>query len=54
MAGYLNRAAAGRLLDLFETRHPYFGAIEDWPKTAEETVEMGFKLGLQAKQRGGQ
>jgi hypothetical protein len=52
MAGYLNRAAAARLLDLFETRHPYFGAIENWPKTPEEAVEMGFRIGLQAKERG--
>lgn len=49
MSGYCNRAEAARLLDLFETRHPYFGAIENWPKTPEETIEMGRKLGLQSR-----
>jgi hypothetical protein len=49
MSGYLSREEAGRILDLFGTRHPYFGAIEEWPKTPEETIEMGFKVGKQAQ-----
>jgi hypothetical protein len=49
MSGYCDRAEAERLLDLFETRHPYFGAIEEWPKTPEETLEMGIKLGLRSR-----
>jgi hypothetical protein len=49
MSGYCERAEAARILDLFETRHPYFGAIENWPKTPEETLEMGMKLGLRRK-----
>jgi hypothetical protein len=50
MTGYYSRDTAARILDLFETRHPYFGAIEDWPKTTEETVSMGFHLGNRKKQ----
>jgi hypothetical protein len=49
LAGYLDRSEAARLLDLFETRHPFFGAMEDWPKTPEETIAMGMKVGMQAK-----
>jgi hypothetical protein len=49
LSGYFDRATAGRILELFETRHPYFGAIEDWPKTPEETIALGVKAGMQAK-----
>lgn len=49
LVGYYGRTEAARLLDLFDTRHPYFGAIEDWPKTPEEAIAMGMKVGMQAK-----
>lgn len=49
MSGYCERPEAARILELFETRHPYFGAIEDWPKTPEETLELGIKLGLRSR-----
>lgn len=49
MTGFFDRSEAGRLLEIFETRHPYFGAIEDWPKTPEETIAMGYKVGMQAR-----
>lgn len=49
LTGYLDRAEAARLLALFETRHPVFGAIEDWPQTPEETLAMGMKLGERAR-----
>jgi hypothetical protein len=52
MTGYCDRAEAGRLLGLFETRHPYFGAIEEWPKTPEETIAMGYKRGMRARSEG--
>lgn len=51
ITGYLDRAEAGRLLGLFGTRHPLFGAIEDWPKTPEETIAMGMKVGERLKQK---
>lgn len=47
MAGYCDRTEAARILELFDTRHPYFGAIEDWPKTPEEAIAIGFKVGSQ-------
>lgn len=49
MSGYYDRATAARLLDLFETRHPFFGAIEEWPKTVEETFERGLAMGRAMK-----
>lgn len=49
MTGYLNRTEAGRLLELFETKHPYFGAIEEWPDNPEEILLMGMELGRKAK-----
>lgn len=39
------REEAARLLDLFECEHPYFGKIEDWPKTPEETFKRGYERG---------
>lgn len=49
LTGYLNdRKEAGRLLELFGTRHPYFGAIEEWP-TPEKTYAMGVKVGERVK-----
>ena len=50
--GWLDRKEAARIFELFGARHPYFGAIEDWPKTPEEeTIELGIKAGMQAKAR---
>jgi hypothetical protein len=51
MTGYGDRTEAKRLLELFGARHPIFGAIEDWPKTPEETIELGLKFGMAAKAR---
>jgi hypothetical protein len=51
--GWLDRKEAARILELFDARHPYFGAIEDWPKTPEETIELGIKVGMEAKARAG-
>jgi hypothetical protein len=48
MTGYLNRVEAARILQLFETRHPVFGAMKEWPNTPEETLEMGIKAGMRA------
>lgn len=53
MTGYLDRAEAGRILKLFEARHPYFGAIEDWPKTPEEAIAMGYQLGQRLERERG-
>jgi hypothetical protein len=44
--GYVSREKAAQILDIFGTRHPYFGAIEDWPKTPEQTMATGFKAGI--------
>lgn len=49
LSGYHSRAEAARILALFETRHPFFGAIEEWPKSAEEMVSMGYQLGMQRR-----
>jgi hypothetical protein len=47
--GYLDRSEAGRLLELFGTRHPYFGAIEEWPQTPEEMIAIGMKVAKQER-----
>jgi hypothetical protein len=52
MSGYLDREEAARILELFGTRHPFLGAIEDWPKTPEETVRMGMQLGERTRLGG--
>jgi Zn-dependent protease len=43
--GYFDRDEAARLLALFETKHPIFGAIEEWPQTPEETFKLGLAMG---------
>lgn len=30
-SGFFNRTEATRILEIFETKHPHFGAVEDWP-----------------------
>ena len=51
--GWLDRKEAARILELFGARHPYFGAIEDWPKTPEETLELGMKAAMLSQARKG-
>jgi hypothetical protein len=43
----VNRQEAGRLLKLFGTTHPYFGAIEHWPATPEAIFQAGWEAGMQ-------
>lgn len=50
-SGYYSREEAARLLDLFECEHPYFGKIEDWPKSPEAALLLGFKAGEAMKKR---
>lgn len=50
LAGYFGREEAARILRLFGTRHPYFGAIEDWPRTPEEMLEMGRKVAIRRRE----
>jgi hypothetical protein len=52
LSGYMDRAEAGRILGLFGARHPFFGAIEEWPKTPDETLEMGYKVGMRMRPQG--
>lgn len=42
--GYLDRADARRILAIFHTEHPIFGSIENWPKTAQESFDLGQKV----------
>jgi hypothetical protein len=49
LSGYFDRETAARILRLFGARHPVFGAIEEWPKTPEETMALGIKMGKRAK-----
>ena len=49
VSGYYDRTEAGRILELFKTRHPYFGAIEEWPSDPEEILMMGFRAAQRAK-----
>lgn len=51
LAGYYSRDEAARLLDLFETEHPFFGKIEDWPKSPEDALKMGFDYAEAMKKR---
>jgi len=50
--GCVNRQEAGRILKLFGTTHPFFGAIEHWPATPEAIFQAGWDAGMQ-QQRGG-
>lgn len=50
MTGYFSRAEAGRLLALFETKHPFFGAIEQWPENPDEIVRMGMEYARKWKE----
>ena len=43
--GYLDPAAADRIMDLFETEHPYFGRTHPSP---EEALRMGMELGAKS------
>lgn len=51
LTGYYSRAEAARLLDLFETKHPFFGAIKDWPTNPEDILRMGIRMGHEAAKR---
>lgn len=46
LTGYLNAEEATRLLDIFETEHPFFGKTRP---TAEEAFKMGLAFGEKIK-----
>jgi len=48
-AGYYDSQTRARVEILFNTKHPYFGAIAEGQPTQKEAYEMGKKLGEQAR-----
>lgn len=45
----MSRAESGRILDLFETEHPYFGPIQNFPQTVAEGLALGLAVGEASK-----
>lgn len=50
-AGYYSDETRGRVERLFNTKHPYFGAIADGKPTMKEAFDMGVKLAEEDKNR---
>jgi hypothetical protein len=51
LTGYYSREEAARLLDLFETKHPIFGAIKDWPTNPDDILRLGIKMAHEGMRR---
>jgi hypothetical protein len=49
----LGRTEAGRILTLFDTKHPFLGAVESWPLTPEAIFTAGWEAGCRSIESAG-